>query len=102
MKKQSAYALITPARNEASRIAITIKSVAEQTHPPARWIIVDDGSTDGTAEIVEKYLPHLPYLRLLRRRDRGFDAVGGGVVSTFNDGLRSIDVGLLRAASRDP
>jgi glycosyltransferase involved in cell wall biosynthesis len=92
MRSQSAYALITPARNEATRIEITIASVAAQTHAPARWIVVDDGSTDGTAEIVERYLPHLPYLRLRRRRDRGFDAVGGGVVATFMDGLQALDV----------
>jgi poly-beta-1,6-N-acetyl-D-glucosamine synthase len=85
------YAIITPARNEAARIKLTIEAVASQTHPPSRWIVVDDGSTDDTARIIEAQLQRLPYLRLVRRGDRGFDAVGGGVVAAFNDGMKALD-----------
>ncbi len=46
------YVLITPARNEAKFIALTIKSVVGQTIRPAKWVIVSDGSTDGTDDIV--------------------------------------------------
>jgi glycosyltransferase involved in cell wall biosynthesis len=48
----SAYVLVTPARNEAGNIEQTLESVMAQTIPPLRWIIVDDGSTDATVEIV--------------------------------------------------
>ena len=51
------YVLITPARNEAAFIEGTIKSVVAQTILPVKWVIVSDGSTDGTDEIVKKYLP---------------------------------------------
>ena len=54
------YCLITPCRDEAQYARRRIESVAEQTLPPALWVIVDDGSTDGTAEIVEEYAADFP------------------------------------------
>ena len=71
------YCLITPCRDEARYARQTIESVAKQTLLPTLWVIVDDGSTDGTAEIVEEYASRLPYIRLIRRRDRGDRRVGG-------------------------
>ena len=71
------YVLITPARNEAAFIEKTIQSVIAQTVLPARWVIVSDGSTDGTDEIVEKYIPGRPWLELVKlppRKDRNFAA----------------------------
>ncbi len=69
------YVLITPARNEAEFIELTIKSVVAQTIQPIKWIIVSDGSTDGTDEIVCKYAVDHPWIELLRmpeRRERHF------------------------------
>jgi glycosyltransferase involved in cell wall biosynthesis len=71
------YALITPARNEEKFIERTIESVIAQTLLPDRWIIVDDGSTDRTAKIVEGYLQRYPWIELVRqpkRTDRNFGA----------------------------
>jgi biofilm PGA synthesis N-glycosyltransferase PgaC len=87
------YCLITPCRDEAQYARQTIESIAKQTLPPALWVIVDDGSTDGTAEIVEEYASRLPYIRLIRRADRGHRRVGGGVVEAFNVGYASIAPG---------
>lgn len=84
------YCLITPCRDEAEHARATIDSVAKQTLPPALWVIVDDGSTDQTPAIVESYASQLPYLRLIRRADRGHRRVGGGVVEAFNVGYASI------------
>lgn len=53
MKKN--YILITPANNEEKFIEETIKSVIKQTILPQKWLIIDDGSTDRTGEIIEKY-----------------------------------------------
>jgi glycosyltransferase involved in cell wall biosynthesis len=77
--KQSrlSYALITPARNEALFIENTIRSVIAQTVRPRRWIIVSDGSTDGTDETVQRYVSQHGWIELLRmpeRRDRQFAA----------------------------
>src|SRR5689334_1691377 len=49
------YVLITPARNEAALIEETIRSVVQQTVLPRKWLIVDDGSTDRTGEIIDKW-----------------------------------------------
>jgi poly-beta-1,6-N-acetyl-D-glucosamine synthase len=64
------YVLVTAARNEEKFIECTIQSVASQTFLPERWVIVDDGSTDRTAEIVERYLEHCPWMELVRRSNR--------------------------------
>ena len=61
------YVLITPARNEAAFIEKTLESVVAQTVLPKRWIIVSDGSTDGTDEIVRKYQPGREWLELTPR-----------------------------------
>jgi glycosyltransferase involved in cell wall biosynthesis len=60
------YVLITPARNEADYIERTLQSVVAQTVLPVRWVIVSDGSTDGTDEIVERYLAQHPWIELVR------------------------------------
>ncbi len=77
------YVLITPARNEEAFIELTIKSVIAQTVRPIKWIIVSDGSTDGTDDIVDKYAAEHPWIELLRipkRRERHF----AGKVEAFN------------------
>ena len=79
------YVLITPARNEAAFLEQTIQSVIGQTVPPARWVIVSDGSTDGTDEIVQKYAARYPWIELVRmseRKERDF----AGKVGAFNAG----------------
>jgi glycosyltransferase involved in cell wall biosynthesis len=76
------YVLITPARNEAAFIGDTIRSVAAQTCRPLRWVIVSDGSTDETDEIVESLAAGLDWIELVRlpeRRDRQFAAKANAV-----------------------
>ncbi len=75
MSKGLNYVLITPARNEAALIELTLKSVAAQTLPPQKWVIVSDGSTDGTDNLVKKYAEQYPWIDLVRlpeRRERSF------------------------------
>jgi biofilm PGA synthesis N-glycosyltransferase PgaC len=65
------YALITPAWNEESHLPELIRSVASQTVLPAAWVIVSDGSTDRTDDIVRQAAKDYPWIRLLRReRDK--------------------------------
>jgi len=83
------YVLITPARNEAALIGKTIQSVTSQTILPLRWVIVSDGSTDGTDEIVkEGCRSHewIDYVRMPERDTRHFAAK----VACFNAGLRRL------------
>lgn len=71
------YVLVTPAHNEADLIERTIRSVVAQTVLPKRWVIVSDGSTDGTDEIVRRWQPGRPWLELVTlppRQERHFAA----------------------------
>jgi glycosyltransferase involved in cell wall biosynthesis len=70
----------------------TLDSVARQSVPPALWIVVDDGSTDETPKILEEYAARLPYLRVVRRKDRGGRAVGSGVIEAFYAGLDTVSI----------
>ena len=75
-QNQLTYVLITPARNEEELIELTIRSVLRQTVRPKKWIIVSDGSTDRTDEIVKTYIADNLWIELLRmpeRRDRHFE-----------------------------
>ena len=85
------YCLITPCRDEATYARRTLDSVTRQTLTPALWVIVDDGSTDETPAIVEEYAARFPYIRLVRRGDRGDRKVGAGVIEAFNVGYATID-----------
>ena len=83
------YVLITPARNEADYIDLTIQSMIAQTSLPLKWVIVSDGSTDGTDDIVKKYLPRYPWIELVRtpeRKERHF----AGKVIAFNAGYKKV------------
>jgi poly-beta-1,6-N-acetyl-D-glucosamine synthase len=85
------YVLITPCRDEAKHARRTLESVTAQTVQPALWVVVDDGSADETPQILAEYAKKLPYLRVIRRRDRGFRHVGAGVMEAFYEGYRTID-----------
>jgi glycosyltransferase involved in cell wall biosynthesis len=86
MSTLPSYVLITPARNEEAFIELTIKSMVAQTVKPLKWVIVSDGSTDRTDEIVKSHLRANPWIELLRmpeRRERHF----AGKVRAFEAGL---------------
>lgn len=81
--------IITPVRNEEQYIATTIRAMAKQTVHPNLWVIVDDGSTDKTGEIIIEESSNLPFVKYLRIEDRGFRKPGGGVVDAFYEGLKA-------------
>jgi glycosyltransferase involved in cell wall biosynthesis len=88
-RSSAPYVLITPARNEAAFIEKTIESVIHQTVLPLKWIIVNDGSTDRTAEIVRSYLADYDWIEMVQlpqRRDRSF----AGKVEAFNAGMARV------------
>src|SRR6185503_9504622 len=86
------YVLVTPARNERELIEGTIRSVIAQTHLPSKWIIVSDGSTDGTDELVARFAQEHAWIELLKmpeHRDRSFAAKA----VCFNTGLARLQGG---------
>ena len=85
------YVLITPCRDEATYARRTLDSVVNQTVLPSLWVIVDDGSTDATPQILAEYAARHAWIRVVRREDRGRRSVGPGVVDAFYAGLEAVD-----------
>ncbi len=83
------YVLITPAHNEEHFITKTLESMAAQTLLPQRWIIVNDGSTDKTADIAAGYAQRFPWVQLVHRSPR-LDRHFGAKVHAFNAGLEHV------------
>ena len=86
------YCLVTPCRNEARYIRTTLETTCAQTILPALWVIVDDGSTDETPQILDDFASRYDFIRIVRRQDRGRRAVGPGVIEAFYDGLAHVDL----------
>ncbi|MEM7204034.1 MAG: glycosyltransferase family A protein [Planctomycetota bacterium] len=87
------YLLVSPCRDEVEYCQETLDSVLAQSSRPALWVIVDDGSTDGTSAILDRYAARHPdVIRVVRRRDRGRRSVGPGVVDAFYAGLETVDL----------
>ncbi len=89
MKRTKTYILITAAKNEEAYIGKTIESVINQTVKPICWVIVNDGSTDNTATIVEKYSKKNPFIHLInlsQNRERHF----AGKVNAIEKGFEFI------------
>jgi len=70
---QLSYVLVTTAYNEEQIIESTIKSVIHQTHLPKKWIIVSDGSTDRTDDIIRKYAEKYQFIIYERQEKRDID-----------------------------
>lgn len=86
------YCLITPCRNEAAFIRQTLESTVNQTVPPTCWVIVDDGSTDDTPQILAEYAAKYDFIKIVHKEDRGHRAVGPGVIEAFYQGLSAVEL----------
>ena len=86
------YVIITPVRDEAKYVERTIASVLAQTLLPSQWVIVDDGSTDGTGDILEEHAAQHAWMKVVHRENRGHRASGGGVIEAFYDGYAAIGI----------
>lgn len=87
------YVLITPAKNEEAYITKTIESVIKQTIKPIKWVIVSDGSTDRTDEIVEKYLVDNKFMELIKKssdKTRNFGAKARAISLAYQK-LKELD-----------
>ncbi len=84
------YVVITPVRDEEKFIEATIECVLRQTILPGKWVIVDDGSTDRTGDLLDEYATQYSWIRVIHRANRGFRKAGGGVMEAFYDGYNSL------------
>lgn len=86
----SEYIIITPAYNEAAYIERTIKGVIAQSVLPTKWIIVDDGSTDATAEIIQRYASKYSWIQYLRREKVPGQSYYGSNVYAIMEGYSAV------------
>lgn len=103
MSNLPSYVLITPARNEAQFIELTLQSVVAQTVLPLKWVIVSNGSTDDTDAIVQKYARNHSWIELVcmtGSKQRSF----AGKVLAFNAGyacVANLDFGVVASLDGD-
>ncbi len=93
MSMNKSYVIITPAHNEESYIRYILDSVTRQTLLPEQWIIVDDGSTDCTSDIVCKYAKEFPWIKLATNPTFGEKPEGGSkIIRAFYYGYSILDI----------
>lgn len=90
MSRSSRYVLISPCRDEAAYMRETLESVIAQSIRPAKWVIVDDGSSDDSPRILKEYQSRFDWIEVVTRPDRGRRAVGPGVIDAFYAGYAAI------------
>ncbi len=91
MKNENSYVLISPCRNESRYMRETLDTVVAQSVLPTKWVIVDDGSTDSTPDILREYAEKYAWIQIVTRKDRGHRAVGPGVIDAFYTGYEAIN-----------
>lgn len=84
------YAVVSPVRDEAADFDRTAESMLAQTHRPQRWIVVDDGSADGTREIADRYAAEHDWIEVVDSGQRHERARGAPIVLAFNAGRRRL------------
>lgn len=85
------YVIITPAHNEEAYIRSTLDSVVAQTVKPEQWVIVDDGSTDNTADIIQEYVERYPWIKRVTLPVEGSRERGSRVMRVFYEGFRLVE-----------
>jgi biofilm PGA synthesis N-glycosyltransferase PgaC len=83
------YVVVTPAHNEEEFIEATLKSMVNQTTLPEKWVVVDDGSKDGTGDIVKEYKKAYSWIELVQLKEHG-DRQFASKVHAFNAGYDKV------------
>ena len=91
--RHPSYAIVSPVKDEERYIELTLQSVTAQTVKPLAWVIVDDGSTDATPDIVRRYAADHRFISLVPHPRAGVRQPGAAVIHAFNYGYATL-VGL--------
>lgn len=83
--------IIIPAYNEAEFIGETLQSLISQSQPADKIVVVDDGSSDNTPEIVSEFIEKHPEISLINNVSEGKHLPGSKVVKAFNLGFKTLD-----------
>ena len=86
-----AYSIVTPAHNEAEYLPRVMAGVAAQTVKPAKWVIVDDRSTDDTWQLINAAAQSYPFIEPVQVLGGSERALGSNVVRIFNRGYARIE-----------
>ncbi len=85
------YYLIIPAHNEADFIRLTLESLVSQTVLASKIVVVNDNSTDATAEIVSDFAKEYPFISLVNKTSEAIHLPGSKVIQAFHKGFETID-----------
>ena len=85
------YYIVIPAHNEEAFIALTLDSLISQTILPKKLVIVNDNSTDKTAEIVTAYAKAFPFISLVNKTSSAIHLPGSKVIQAFHKGFETLD-----------
>ena len=85
------YYLIIPAHNEADFIRLTLESLVSQTVLASKIVVVNDNSTDATAEIVSDFAKEYPFISLVNKTSDAIHLPGSKVIQAFHKGFETID-----------
>jgi glycosyltransferase involved in cell wall biosynthesis len=85
------YYAIIPAHNEEAFMGVTLESLAAQTVLPAKAVVVNDNSTDGTAAIVQDFANKFPWISLVNKQSDAVHMPGSKVIQAFTTGYATVD-----------
>lgn len=90
LKRTIEYVIITPAYNETGYIEQTIRGVLAQSIVPRKWVIVDDGSTDNTAEVIQQYAKRHEWIQYVYRKKESAHSYYASNVYAIQQGINEI------------
>ncbi|HRE78241.1 MAG TPA: glycosyltransferase family A protein [Flavobacterium sp.] len=85
------YYIIIPTYNEEKFISLTLQSIVEQTVLPSKIVVVNDGSTDKTKEIIQSFVEKYSFISLINKSSEAIHLPGSKVIQAFNKGLETVD-----------
>lgn len=85
------YYIVIPAHNEEAFITLTLESLISQTVLPKKVVIVNDNSTDKTAEIVTAFAKENPFITLVNKTSSAIHLPGSKVIQAFHKGYETLD-----------
>jgi glycosyltransferase involved in cell wall biosynthesis len=85
------YYIVIPAHNEEAFISLTLQSLISQTHLPKKVVVVNDNSTDKTAEIVLAFAKDNPFISLVNKNSSAIHLPGSKVIQAFHKGFETLD-----------
>ncbi|QBN19922.1 glycosyltransferase [Flavobacterium nackdongense] len=85
------YYIVIPSYNEEALIPLTLQSLISQTVLPSKIVVVNDNSTDKTAEVVLEFAKENPFISLVNKTSENIHLPGSKVIQAFQKGFETLD-----------